>query len=391
MQKLGLNKDKQKKVNRGLILKLIATQQCTSRIDLSRSTGLTKTAISQIVGSLIAQDYLIETEKEYGEGVGRNPMGLNISPNAPCFAGLLIDRGRCEAVICDIQLNIIKHVKIVREWASKDELISCVYRMMDQILSGETRVSGIGVSSIGPVSVREGKIIHPLYFNDIRDIEIRRLMEERYHLPVAFDHDNQSAALAEQLYGNGRGYEDILLVSISRGVGCGITVGGSRIHSYTGYAPEIGHISIDRNGLRCPCGNVGCLEMYVNSPVILERFRRSTGLNLSYADFCSRDSEEVRVIMDEMIDNLAAGLVTTLNITNSQIILLGGDCGYWKDSYIRRLEEEINRRKFGNREMWIPVKKNFFGEHTAVLGAASNVINRMFHGELIEGNQETVS
>ena len=216
-------------------------------------------------------------------------------------------------------------------------------------------------------------------------------MEERYHLPVAFDHDNQSAALAEQLYGNGRGYEDILLVSISRGVGCGITVGGSRIHSYTGYAPEIGHISIDRNGLRCPCGNVGCLEMYVNSPVILERFRRSTGLNLSYADFCSRDSEEVRVIMDEMIDNLAAGLVTTLNITNSQIILLGGDCGYWKDSYIRRLEEEINRRKFGNREMWIPVKKNFFGEHTAVLGAASNVINRMFHGELIEGNQETVS
>ena len=94
MQKLGLNKDKQKKVNRGLILKLIATQQCTSRIDLSRSMGLTKTAISQIVGSLIAQDYLIETEKEYGEGVGRNPMGLNISPNAPCFAGLLIDRGR---------------------------------------------------------------------------------------------------------------------------------------------------------------------------------------------------------------------------------------------------------------------------------------------------------
>ena len=76
MKKLGVNRDNQKKTNRGLVLKLIATKQCSSRIDLARMTGLTKTAISQIVNELIDQGYLMETKKEASSGLGRNPVGL---------------------------------------------------------------------------------------------------------------------------------------------------------------------------------------------------------------------------------------------------------------------------------------------------------------------------
>lgn len=386
MAKLGVNRDNQKKINRGLVLKLIATGQCTSRIELSRVTGLTKTAISQIVNELISKDYIVEKEKENTTELGRKPVGLEISPKAPRYAGVQVQRGYCEAVLCDMQLQVLKNEKITREWMDPEELMEAVYTLLDHMLEGEENVAAIGAVSIGPVSVKEGKILHPLYFNDVSDIPIRSLLENRYGLPVFFDHDNQSAALVEQLYGNGRGYQDILLVSVGRGVGCGIVVDGERVHSYTGYAPEIGHISIDYKGIPCVCGNVGCLERYVHSQVMHQRFMEALGQDLEYEEFYNMtDYPAVDAIMQDQIRMLTQGIVNALNIMNSQIVLLGMDCSYWPDKYIEQLEIAINERKFGNRNALIPVKKTRFLYQSQVLGAACNAISQVFHGELLNG------
>lgn len=384
MTKLGVNRDNQKKINRGLTLKLIATQQCRSRIELSRVTGLTKMAISQIVGELIAKGYVVEVEKESTAELGRRPVGLEISPRAPRYAGVQVQRGYCEAVLCDMQMKVLKSERIVREWTDSEELMEAVYTLMDHMLEGEEQVAAIGAASIGPVSVKEGRIIHPLYFNGVGDIPIKSLLEKRYEMPVYFDHDNQSAALVEQLYGNGRGYQDILLVSVGRGVGCGILVDGQRMHSYSGYAPEIGHISIDHNGIPCVCGNVGCLERYVNSTVMHRRFTEALGQDLEYHRFYTMtDRPEIDKILRDQIHNLTQGIVNALNILNSQIVLLGMDCAYWPEEYVQLLETEINEKKFGNREVRIPVKKTRFLYQSQVLGAACNAVSQVFSGELL--------
>lgn len=386
MAKLGVNRDNQKKVNRGLVLKLIATGQCTSRIELSRVTGLTKTAISQIVNELIAKDYVVESEKENTTELGRKPMGLEISPKAPRYAGVQVQRGYCEAVLCDMQMRILKNEKICKEWMNAEELMDAVYTLVDHMLEGESNVAAIGAVSIGPVSVNEGKILHPLYFNDVSNIPLRSLLEERYGLPVYFDHDNQSAALVEQLYGNGRGYQDILLVSVGCGVGCGIVVDGERVHTYTGYAPEIGHLSIDYKGIPCICGNVGCLERYVNSMVMEKRFKEALGQDLDYAEFYNMtDHPAVDAIMQDQIRMLTQGILNALNILNSQIVLLGMDCAYWPDKYIKLLENAINEKKFGNRDILVPVKKTRFLYQSQVVGAACNAISQVFNGELLNG------
>ncbi len=385
MPTLGMNKNSQKKSNRGLILKLIATGQCSSRVELSKASGLTKAAISQIVNELIEKGYLEEGEKKVSSEPGRNQIVLHISEKAPHIAGVLVERGSCEAVICDMELNILKERKIQREWGSREELMEDVFTLMDDILEGEKNVIGIGAASIGSVDVKEGTIQRPLYFNGIENVQIRKQLEERYGLPVAFDHNNQSAVLAEYLYGNGRGYEDILLVSVGRGVGSGILVDGKRVHSYTGYPPEIGHVSIDFHGEKCVCGNIGCLEMYVNSDRVLQEFREATGLSCSYEDFCKMtDRPELDAIMCDTVEKLSCGILSTLNIMNSQIVLLCMDCCCWPEKYIRMIEKDINQKKFGNCETVVPVKKVHFMKKTEVLGAACNMLNLVFRGELIE-------
>ncbi len=383
MAKLGMNKDNQKRSNRGLVLKLIATQKCSSRIDLARETGLTKTAISHIVNEGIEKGMLVETSVQATPELGRNPIGLAISPDMPKIVGVLVQRGYTEAVLCDIQLNILRWERSEKECRSGEELIDEIFRLTDRMMEGEKDIIGIGCASIGPVNVTEGMIIRPLYFNGIHDVAIRDRLEARYHIPVCFDHDNQSAALAEFYYGNGKGYEDVLLVSVGRGVGCGVVVDGHRIHSYTGYAPEIGHISIDKNGRVCECGNRGCVEAYINSVSVRERMCRETGLDLTYRDFCARtDLPAVRAILDEITDDLVQALLNTLNILNSQVILLCVDCIYWPDEYIERIERLVNEKKFGNRGITVPVRKVRFLDKAQVLGAAANVVSRVFSGQL---------
>lgn len=383
MKKLGKNRDDQKRSNWGLVLRLLATGRCSSRIDLAKATGLTKATITQIVGDMISQGIVEEAEKEVRSEIGRHPTKLVISGRAPKVIGVLIDRAYCAAVLCDLNMNVLSRSEVRKEWSDKEDLMDNVFRLVDDLLETKQCVIAIGVASVGPVNASEGMIVNPFYFHDIHDLPVKRLLEERYSLPVFFDHDNQCAVLAESLYGNGKNYQDMLLVSVARGVGCGIIVQGHRIHSAYGYAPEIGHVSIDHKGEKCSCGNRGCLEMYTNSDTVLKKLRLATGEKLDYAGFMAR-SEETAIdgVMQECIGNLTIGLISVMNILNTQLILLGGDCCAWPDRYIRQIEEEVNRLKFGNKNIRIPVRKTFFLYDSQLFGAACHAVNAMFNGEL---------
>lgn len=383
MATLGVNREFLKKSNRGLALKLIATKQCASRIELSKAMGLTKTAISAIVSELMAKGYLVETHRQTTGEPGPKPMILEIGPGAPKFAGVLIQRGYAEAVLCDLYMNILKFERIERPWDSGAALMETVFELLDRALKGRRDVAAIGISSIGRVDVLRGRITKPLYFNGIENVDVVAPVAERYGLPVYFDHDNQSAALAEQLYGNGRGCQDILMIGVGHGVGCGIVTEGHRYHNRSGMAPEIGHMSIDVNGNRCACGNIGCLETYIMTPVIREKVRLATGRDLSYRDICHMsDDPAIDGILTEMIVNLSDAVVSLLNILNCEIVLLCLDCVHWPDRYVSMLEDIINARKFNNRETRTPVRKAGFMESAQVLGAACNAVNRCFKGEL---------
>ena len=180
----GVNKNYLKKRNRGLVLQLIATGECSSRIELSKKAGLTKTAISAIVNELMDQGYLHEVAPERGKEAsreqGRSPVKLEIGENSPRYAGVLIGRGYAEAVLCDMRLEMYKYERIDREWENEEMLLDAVCSLLDRILEGETQVIAIGVSTPGPVDVKQGKIINPGYFHGLKNISVSKPLEEKY-------------------------------------------------------------------------------------------------------------------------------------------------------------------------------------------------------------------
>lgn len=401
MPESGLNNTQLKRQNRGLVLKLIATGECSSRIELSQKTGLAKMTVSYIVSEFLENGVLEEREKVQIEGKGRNPVQLCVSPGAPKLLGVNLYRERCTVILCDLQLNIIKRAdfRITEENAA--HIVQHIFRTIDEVLcelSGE-RIYGIGVGAIGPVDNIRGKILEPPNFYGLHDLDLKREIEEQYHMPVFFDGESNCAAIAEKYYGNGRDCEDFIYVDLANGVGAGLVVNGKLYTNLSGMICELGHTSIDWRGIPCQCGNRGCLERYISSNVIEKQLREATGEQKNFREFClemdsaikRRETEGVDfaererkmdAVFCDMAEKLACGITGFANGLNPQKIVVGHEGYRIPDLYLQQAERMVNERQIARKYRAIRIVKSHFGSEATVHGCVGALLTAVFEGKL---------
>ena len=132
-------------------------------------------------------------------------------------------------------------------------------------------VSGIGICAPGPLDPRTGVVINPPNLPCWRNFPLAAEISKVYRLPVRVDNDGNAAALAEVLWGAGRGYRSVFYATLGTGIGTGIVFDRRIYHGRTGAAGEGGHMSIDYRGPRCGCGKLGCIEAHASGPAIARR------------------------------------------------------------------------------------------------------------------------
>ena len=380
----GKNLSTSKQYNRGLILQLIATNEATSRIELATTTKLTKMTITNIVSEYIEHGIVEQCEEKITEGSGRNPIRLRIAEKAPTVIGLYITRDKIEAVLCTLGLEILNRKVMPFKTLKKEEVRQYSYHVIDQLLEEtDLKVLGIGVAAMGPVDITNGIILTPPHFFGIENVNITQFLEERYGLPVVVDHDQNSAAQAEVLFGAGKNVQDFIFLGITKGIGSGFVSDGKVFHNKMGMASELGHISIDRNGQRCACGNRGCLEVYACVDAMEEKLRKVTGENHTFQEFCKmKKRRDVDKVLREMVNDIAVAIVSGINILHPQLVILGNECMDWDDKYVYLLEEKVNEEKFTQNYGRVPIRKAYFGKDSQLLGAAANVLYHIFSGKL---------
>ena len=162
-------------------------------------------------------------------------------------------------------------------------------------------------------------------------------MRQALETPVVVDNDANLAAFGEQWQGAGRKAPHFLCVTLGTGVGGGWVCNGELIHGFNGNAAEVGHITIDWNGPRCPCGNYGCLELYVSATAMVRRTRErleteapETALNArgltTQAIFEAAEAGDAfaRAMFEETGTLLGIGLVSLVSVTNVEVVALCG-------------------------------------------------------------------
>ena len=389
VQNTGYNNTTLKQQNRGLILKLIVTGECESRIELAKRTGLSKMAVTNIISEFMEQNLVEEKECVRIQGKGRNPIKLCLSSKAPKMIGVHIYRGECSVILCDFQLHILQRRSFPVTEENHGRLLEYLFQEIDEILDRipRTEICGIGIGALGPVDVGKGRILNPPNFYGMKNIDIVSVLKERYDMPVFFDSQYDGAALAEKFFGNGRDVEDFVFVGLANGIGSGIISQGTIYRDYSGFTSELGHVSIDWNGRVCSCGRKGCLETYISSPVIARKLCQITGWEKSFREFCQIDmseyAKETDQVLEDMMEKLACGIVNLTNLFNPQKVIIGHE-GYWiPDKYICHLENDINERKLLADYHQIRVEKSYFGEDAHIIGCACSLLTEIFAGRIV--------
>ncbi|HBQ64250.1 MAG TPA: hypothetical protein DD727_04870 [Clostridiales bacterium] len=171
-----------------------------------------------------------------------------------------------------------------------------------------------------------------------------------------------------------------LYVGVTNGIGAGIMVNHQLYEGHKGFGGELGHTTIDFHGPRCPCGNIGCLELYASIPVVLAKVSSP-----SWGDFLraaqSGDPQCLRRL-DEMCDYLAVALVNAINTFDPEAIFIGHEIALAGNLVTERLRARIRNRTISASYKQVPILLSTFIDKAPLLGSATLVFDRLFKGDI---------
>jgi len=135
-------------------------------------------------------------------------------------------------------------------------VIQRIVQAIREVWPEDGNARAIGISAPGPLDPWKGVIIYAPNLPGWRDVPLRDDIMREFHVPTRLGNDANLAALAEYRFGAGRGYDDMIYLTLSTGIGGGVICGGRLLLGAKGFAAELGHMSVDLNGPRCNCGTL---------------------------------------------------------------------------------------------------------------------------------------
>jgi len=267
---------------------------------------------------------------------------------------------------------------------------SAVDSLLRGRLHGPRTIRGIGICAPGPLDPNTGVVINPPNLPCWRNFPLAAEISRIYAAPVRVDNDGNAAALAEALWGAGRGYRNVFYATIGTGIGTGIVFDGRIYHGRTGAAAEGGHVSIDYRGPRCGCGKPGCIEVLASGPAIARRARarlteqgaRSTLLDLAGGNVNAVTSEMVgkafaagdalaREVLRETIELLALWLGNTIDLLEPDVIIMGGGVSSMLRPLFGDIRDHLPQCCVNTRCQEIPLLPACYGADAGIAGGAA--------------------
>lgn len=211
----------------------------------------------------------------------------------------------------------------------------------------QAAISAIGVSCGGPLDTKTGIVYSPPNLPGWDALPLKTQLESEFQIPVTIENDANASALAEYRFGGGRGYNAVLYMTMSTGIGGGIVLDGQVYHGANDSAGEVGHQILVPGGPSCGCGKRGCLEALCSGPAIARRAQAAvrkqlTDENVSTTALLNLANGRIEDIKSENVleaarrnDALALqlveetayymgwGIANLVNILNPDIVLLG--------------------------------------------------------------------
>jgi glucokinase len=269
--------------------------------------------------------------------------------------------------------------------ASPEEVLNSLSETIEEVKQGD--IAGIGLGVAGLIDRENGRVFSSPNYHAVEGLDLVEGIQRKFNVSVYLENDANCAALGEKARGAGKDFENFVLLTLGTGIGGGIIYKGELLDA----AAEIGHMSINAEAEKCPCGNIGCLENYASARsmiakavVMLEKGTESMLKNCCNGSIYKITPDDIyksalegdtlsREILRDAGRALGVGLANLINILSPEaIILAGGLIGAW-NIYVQEAIKEASRRAFKDVFEAVKIIPSSLGDDAGVVGAASLV------------------
>ncbi len=334
-----------RKMNRSVILAVFRTHKTLSRAKLASETGLNPSTVSSIVGELIDENLIRETNLVQSS-TGRPGMLLELNPEGGCAIGVEINVDYIEIIVSDFAANILWREKQASAPENgQQETMKQVVRLAKKasafVAARNCRLLGVGVGVPGLVEVTSGllRIAPNLHWVDV---PVQVALKQEFDCPIYVENEANVAALGEYYFGAAQNVKDFIYLSAGVGLGSGIIMGGKLFQGMFGYAGEAGHMTLDVKGEICGCGKRGCWETFVGPRAVVQRVQRSlaSGTKSIVTDIAGGDISKIAIgdvlqaaqkgdqlaidAFQQVAFYLGIGIANLVNLFDVEVVVLGG-------------------------------------------------------------------
>ena len=376
----------------GALFQHIRSGLASTRAELARLTGLSRSTVGQRVEDLLTTGLVVEAGEAPSTG-GRKPTRLRFEPAAGVVLAADLGATHARVGVTDLDgtvlANVADNVEIAR---GPEEVLTWVDERFAALLErlGRTAadVRGIGVGLPGPVEHDSGTAVSPPIMPGWDGYPVPGFFRDRYAVPVFVDNDVNVMALGEYWVRWRDTVDDLLFIKVGTGIGCGIVASG-RIHrGAQGAAGDLGHVRVPgHDDARCRCGNTGCIEAVAGGQALADDLA-AQGYDTPHARDVvalvrAGNGDATRLVRDAgraLGDVLAAAV----NFFNPAVIVIGGNVATSTEQLLAGVRETVYQRSLPLATRHLRIVSSTLGDHAGVLGAAVMVIEEVLAASAID-------
>jgi len=315
---------------------------------LTRVSGLTAPTVSKAVDSLLKRGFVEELDP-LEPALGRPGRLVRMAADSAAVLGVVIDAQTCCVVAAGLDGTVSEpQTRRFTTPKSYAALLDALEQRCQDLLAGITgRVHGIGVSVPGLVNERLSEIVFSPNLHLLDKRNPARDLAERLGLECVLVQETDALCLGERLYGDARGLHDFAMLDVTTGLGLGVMTGGHVLAGHSGMAGEVGHITVAPDGIRCGCGNRGCLETLATDSALMRMLSEKLGHPLSLEAAAAAIDTRPGDFQHELrtaTEYLAIAIAAVINIFNPTTLFVHGTLLVGSKERFARVLERVKQR-----------------------------------------------
>jgi len=387
-----------REMNIALILECLRRDAPLSRAELAQITGLNKATVSSLVKELLDSQFVQETGITAGDQ-GRPSIQLNLNPKAGGIIGAEVGVDFLSVILTNFSAEIL--------WSRTESTLGlpgqdAILNRLDEVLQEaclqaqvhNLRLLGLGLGIPGLLNADTGTL---LFAPNLKwsNVPLRQRLQDKFNFPIFVDNEASMAALGESYFGAARGSDFVLYVSAGVGLGGGIVLNRRLLPGASGFAGELGHMTMDPNGPRCNCGNFGCWETFVSQWAVFRRVREAIAqgqtsslvlavkgnlghLTIPLVVDAARNGDAVaRAALEENGRYLGIGIANLINALNPQRVVFGGILSIAHEFLLPVIHEVVQQRALRWSRETTEIVIAAYGDRACVMGGVATVFHHI--------------